>query len=114
MSEGRSDKKFCCEKCRNNFNNHKKSLENTFRMQANRMLDKNYSILKELSARGIRSISLQAAIELGFNKNYATSVVHRKTYLEYSCFGISYRISESRIFNIHQLELYLRNHKLQK
>ena len=46
--------------------------------------------------------------------NYATAMFRNEKITDYNCYDIGYRISPSRIFKIHQLELSLQNHKMKK
>ncbi|MBN2521295.1 MAG: hypothetical protein JXB17_12355, partial [Bacteroidales bacterium] len=49
---GRSDKKFCCDQCRNIFNNRLNSNLNNYMRNINNVLRKNRRILAELNPNG--------------------------------------------------------------
>lgn len=98
---GRTDKKFCDRRCKNNYHN---SLAKDTRLLRNRIitaLSSNYRILETLLDSGRTSIALEDLAAMGFNPVYTTS--HRKgrhKHEEYSCFDIRYNQSSSKIFNL--------------
>ena len=76
---GRIDKKFCCDACRNSFNNRvNKDSKNLIRNTNNR-LRKNYRILEGLNPNKKTKTSRAKLIEKGFDFNYFTSIYTTKT-----------------------------------
>ena len=71
---GRIDKKFCSDHCRNTFNNERYSSRNAFVQKVNRVLRKNYSILKELNKTGETKVSRSLLLQEGFDFNYFTGI----------------------------------------
>lgn len=97
---GRSDRKFCCSKCKNNYNNRRIRTSRAAHRRIQSALEKNYELLTRLCRAKISSLMLSEAILLGFNPEYATG--HRKVRgrEEYNCFEIKYCLSANRIYNI--------------
>ncbi|MBQ2351244.1 MAG: hypothetical protein II394_03420, partial [Bacteroidales bacterium] len=46
--DGRADKKFCCDQCRNTYNNQLKQEDNSLTYKTNRLLKKNRQILADM------------------------------------------------------------------
>ena len=85
---GRSDKKFCCDSCRNTFNNRRNREKNRVLIKTNNRLIRNYRLLKKLLKRqedGL--ISREALLDIGFEfglvTRFYTSVKGIKTYFLY-------------------------------
>ncbi|PSG90188.1 hypothetical protein [Aurantibacter aestuarii] len=75
---GREDKKFCCDGCRNTYNNrNNKDAVNLIR-NTNNALRKNWRILEELNPDQKTKVSKQQLSLLGFNFNYFTSIYTTK------------------------------------
>lgn len=76
--QGRIDKKFCSDACRNSYNNRfNKDSKNLIRNTNNR-LRKNYRILEQLNPNKKIKISRGKLIEKGFDFNYFTSIYTTK------------------------------------
>ncbi len=71
---GRSDKKFCSDHCRNNYNNRINKDVNSFVRNVHTLLRKNRKVLSDLYASGKRKIHIDALIVSGFNFNFITQV----------------------------------------
>lgn len=69
---GRVDKKFCSDQCRNSFNNHRYSNENVMIQKVNRLIKKNYHILKQLNKDGKTKVKRSKLLQEGFDFNYFT------------------------------------------
>ncbi|WP_445383316.1 hypothetical protein [Robiginitalea sp. IMCC43444] len=85
---GRSDKKFCCDSCRNTFNNRRNREKNRVLLKTNNRLRRNYRLLKKLLKHqedGL--ISREALLDIGFDfgsvTRHYTSVNGIKTYFLY-------------------------------
>ncbi|MCC6252506.1 MAG: hypothetical protein IT238_08600 [Bacteroidia bacterium] len=78
---GRSDKKFCNDQCRNNYNNKLSSTTNSEIRYINNILRKNRRILEEIADNdeGKAKISLTKLNEKGFNFKYFTHIYQTKT-----------------------------------
>lgn len=69
---GRTDKKFCNDQCRNNFNNQLNSDSSALVRRINNTLRKNRRILSDLNPSGKTSVHKEKLINQGFNFNYYT------------------------------------------
>lgn len=89
--KGRSDKKFCDDQCRNNFNNHRNSESSAYVRHVNAILRKNRKIMEENNPFGKCTIHKNKLIENGFNFNYFTSTyTTRKGQTYYFCYEYGY------------------------
>jgi hypothetical protein len=70
---GRSDKKFCNDHCRNEFNNNLNSDENNLMRRVNHALRKNRRILIEFQSLNKTRVPQQELLAAGFDFNYCTS-----------------------------------------
>ena len=77
--KGRSDKKFCSDYCRNQYNNSLNRDENNYVRNINNILRKNRRILSELNPEGKISVHKNKILEKGFNFNYFTNIYTTKT-----------------------------------
>ena len=71
---GRVDKKFCSDQCRNTFNNERYSSDNVLVQKVNRLLKKNYSILKTLNTSGKTKVKRTKLLQEGFDFNHFTGI----------------------------------------
>lgn len=71
---GRTDKKFCDDGCRNNFNNQQNSVANKEMRGINRILKRNRTILLALLPAGMNQVivSKENLLLEGFNFRYST------------------------------------------
>lgn len=69
---GRSDKKFCDDACRSNYNNHKQRKDSAAIRKINSILKQNRTILKSLNPDGKAKISKKTLQNEGFNFTYFT------------------------------------------
>jgi len=70
--KGRSDKKFCDDQCRSNYNNQLKSNDESFLKQINQVLRKNRIILSRHNPQGKTKIKREVLLSKGFNFEYHT------------------------------------------
>lgn len=90
---GRADKKFCSDQCRNSFNNRINSDNNNFMRNVNNILRKNRRILAELTPAGQGKATLHKdkVVEQGFNFGFHThTYVTRKGTTYYFCYEYGY------------------------
>ena len=104
--KGRSDKRFCNDSCRNNFNGRKRRDEqvrlNEQTPEIFRIIKKNYQLLKackppQLDSNGYIFGPLSEMLELGFDPKFCTSVLERDGETWKFCFECGFRISEGYI-----------------
>jgi len=91
--KGRSDKKFCDDSCRNNYNNELKSISNNQIRNVNNALGKNRRILEELLTEGKEMVKTtqEKLLQKGFLFKYVTHLYTTKegrTY--YYCYEYGY------------------------
>lgn len=90
---GRSDKKFCDDYCRNNYNNQLKSKSNNQVRNINNALLKNRRILLEIFPGGeeMVKVSKDKLIEKGFQFKYMThQYTNKKGNVYFFCYETGY------------------------
>jgi len=106
---GRSDKKFCSDQCRNNYNNRINRESNNYVRNVHGLLRKNRRILCDLYAEGKRVLHKDALFALGYNFNFFTHVIKTREGLSYHyCFEYGYREKDDEY-----VELAYNNHYLE-
>ena len=70
--KGRTDKKFCDDLCRSNFNNRLKASDNSFLRQVNNILRKNREILRLKNPDGKIKVKKDVLLRKDFNFSYYT------------------------------------------
>ena len=101
---GRSDKRFCSIGCKNAYNNRRAKSLREYRNSIMKSISRNYEILEMLLREKISTISLDEIGRLGFELECVTG--HRAgKHNEYACYDIRYFRSETKIFNIHRVEV---------
>ena len=89
--KGRSDKKFCDDQCRNNYNNKLKIEDSSVVKQINSILKKNRMILQKLNPDGKLKINRDKLVRLGFNFSYFTHIYETyKGAVYYFCYEYGY------------------------
>jgi len=71
--QGRRDKKFCDDQCRNAYNNELRRDSTNAMRNVNNLLKKNYRILAGLDPAQKRLVSISELQQQGFNFTYFTS-----------------------------------------
>jgi hypothetical protein len=91
--KGRTDKKFCNDYCRNNYNNQLKSTSNNLVRNTNHALGKNRRILESIIPDGeeMFKIKKETMINMGYLFKYSTHVyVNKKGSVYYYCYDYGY------------------------
>ena len=97
--EGRVDKKFCSDQCRNTYNNRQNADANNFVRNINFILRKNRRILEELNPEGKAKVKREQLITKGFNFSYHTNIFSTKTGKDYVfCYDQGYLPIEDDYF----------------
>lgn len=89
--EGRIDKKFCSDQCRNTYNNRLNSNSNNYVRKVNYILRKNLRILTKFNPNGKSKVTKAQLAREGFNFDYFTNIYQTKqgkTY--YFCYEQGY------------------------
>ena len=76
---GREDKKFCCDCCRNSYNNKINKDTNNYMRNINNKLRKNYRILSELNANKKTKTTRAKLLDKGFDFEFYTNQLQTKT-----------------------------------
>ena len=88
---GRADKKFCSDLCRNAYNNKLNSDHVNYVRNINNILRKNRRIIEDLLPEETAKVSQQKLIDKGFNFNYYTNITTTKTGKNYTfCYEFGY------------------------
>ena len=103
ISYGRSDKKFCCEDCKNRHHNHKTRSSRSVKRKIVSALERNYDILEGFVKAGEETVKLSEVMALGFNPGYATSFRKVGHHQMYECFDITYVMTASRLCAISKI-----------
>lgn len=88
---GRADKKFCSDQCRNSHNNRLNSDDNNFMRNVNNILRKNRRIMMDVCVNGKITMHKDKVLEMGFHFGYFTHFKHTRngtTY--YYCYEYGY------------------------
>ncbi|NEU07590.1 hypothetical protein GZH53_04620 [Flavihumibacter sp. R14] len=80
---GRSDKKFCDDQCRSNYNNRQLSESTSYMRQVNSILKRNRRIMEELNPDGKIKISRKKLLIKGFNFEYFTNIYQTQSGKKY-------------------------------
>ncbi|HVX24905.1 MAG TPA: hypothetical protein VHB70_01085 [Parafilimonas sp.] len=89
---GRSDKKFCDDYCRNNYNNQLKANTNNYVRKINNALGKNRRILEEVLPDGdMHKTTKQKLLHAGFLFKYIThTYTNKKGNTYFFCYDYGY------------------------
>lgn len=90
---GRSDKKFCDDYCRNNYNNNLRRVSNNLVRNINNSLSKNRRILERLIPRNkeFAKVHKTKLTEEGFHFKYAThTYTNKKGDIYFFCYDLGY------------------------
>jgi hypothetical protein len=96
--KGRSDKKFCDDYCRNNYNNHLKADSNNYVRNINNALRKNRRILEELlpPTEGMVKVFKEKLLNQGFQFKYIThTYINKKGNTYYFCYEYGYLLLDN-------------------
>lgn len=106
--EGRVDKKFCCDQCRNTYNNRLHKDYNNLMRNINNILRKNRRILQEFANRKKLKVKRSTLIQKGFDFNYMTNTYTTqkgKTYI--FCYDIGYMVLDDTTVGIFERKDYV-------
>jgi hypothetical protein len=98
---GRSDKKFCDDYCRNNYNNQLKADDNNYVRNVNNILRKNRRILKEIihTNEEMAKTNRERLTNSGFQFKYFThTYTNRKGNTYFFCYEYGYLPLENDFF----------------
>lgn len=101
---GRTDKKYCCERCRNRHHNSMMKDSRAFRRRTLSILSRNYNILEEFAKSGIRSVDISDLLQRGFVPGVVTSYRKVRKHDVYCCFDIKYIMTETRVYGMSKIQ----------
>jgi len=105
---GRTDKKFCSDQCRNNYNNRLNRDTNNFIRNVHGLLRKNRRILADLYEEGKYRIHKDALFALGYNFSFFTHVIETSNGIKYHyCFEYGYRETGEDFIELNQNSQYI-------
>jgi predicted nucleic acid-binding Zn ribbon protein len=105
---GRSDKKFCSDQCRNNYNNRLNRDQNNYVRNVHAQLRRNRRILSDLLDDGHHRIHRDALIAQGYNFTFFTHLVETKDGLRWSyCFEYGFREAGKGYLELQKSSSYL-------
>ena len=88
---GRADKKYCSDQCRNSHNNRLNSDNNNFMRNVNNILRKNRRVLADLTPDGKITVLKDKVLDLGYNFGYFThTYITQKNTTYYFCYEYGY------------------------
>jgi hypothetical protein len=105
---GRTDKKFCSDQCRNNYNNRLNRDSNNFVRNVHGMLRKNRRILSDLFEDGKIKVHKDALFAMGYNFSFFTHVIETSNGSKYHyCFEFGYREAGDDFLELSRNDQYL-------
>lgn len=104
MAYGRSDRKFCSDRCRDRHHYELTKKRKRFVQKVTNALSRNYQILEELLDSGVVSAPLGDLVSAGFNPAFVTSHHRVAKHDEYTCYDIRYVMTATRIFRISKIQ----------
>jgi len=104
---GRAGKKFCSEKCKNEWHNITTKRSRLARGRIITALSHNHSLLEKAVREGMLSIDLMTLENMGFRPDYMTGYTPGRNGAAGTCrcFDISYCRSATRVYKIRKEEL---------
>ncbi len=105
---GRSDKKFCSDQCRNNYNNRLNRDQNNYVRNVHAQLRRNRKVLSDLFEDGHHRIHRDALFALGYNFTFFTHLVETSEGQRWSyCFEYGFRETGEGYLELMKSSAYL-------
>lgn len=105
---GRSDKKFCSDQCRNNYNNRLSRDQNNYVRNVHSQLRRNRKILADIFEEGHHRIHRDALMAQGFNFIFLTHLVETTGGQRWSyCFEYGYREEDNGYLDLKMNNSYM-------
>lgn len=99
--QGRTDKKFCSDECRIAFHNKFYREKNKEVIRINKILKRNYSILKYISRNFEGKCTIKKLFEAGFSFDFMTSVGNcGRNKIKMYCYDLEYSINKEGVVTI--------------
>lgn len=108
LFDGRADKRFCCDQCRNTYNNRQHQDYNNSMRRINNILRKNRRLLAELNPKGKTKVKRSVLLEKGFNFDYLTNIYQTKSGSLYKfCYDQGYLELDGDLITIVERQEYV-------
>ena len=105
---GRTDKKFCSDQCRNNYNNRLNRDSSNFMRNVHGLLRKNRRILADLYNDGRLKVHKDALFALGYNFSFFTHIIESSGGQKFQyCFEYGYSEIGDDFIELKQNSQYL-------
>lgn len=105
---GRTDKKFCSDQCRNDYNNRLNRDSNNFVRNVHGLLRKNRRILSDLYSEGKVRVHKDALFAMGYNFSFFTHIIETSQgYKFHYCFEYGYRETGDDFLELKQNSQYI-------
>jgi hypothetical protein len=105
---GRTDKKFCSDQCRNNYNNRLNRDTNNYVRNVHGLLRRNRRILADLYLEEKRKVHRDALIALGYNFSFFTHIIENSRGNRFIyCFEYGYSEIGNDFLELNQNSKYL-------
>ena len=101
---GRTDKKFCSDRCKNKHHNDMAKAGRIARHKVIKLIDRNYEILDELIRSGTDAAGLTDLVAAGFVPGMVTSYRRSGRHDVYTCYDIKYIMTSTRLFSIMKIQ----------
>ena len=106
--QGRKDKKFCNDSCRNNYNNRMNSDSSSLIKNINRILKKNRRIIEQLNPSGKARVRKSKLLSSGFNFSYHTNTyTTQKGSTYYFCYDKGYLSMDNEFYTLVNRQNYI-------
>jgi len=106
--KGRSDKKFCSDQCRNNYNNRLNRTSTNLVRNVHGLLRKNRKILSDLYLDGKTKVHKDALFALGYNFGFFTHYIEITGGTKHHyCFEYGLRETEGNYIELNQNSSYV-------
>lgn len=101
---GRTDKKFCSDRCKAKHHNDMAKAGKAFRNKIIGLINRNYEILDGLLCAGMDSSDLIDLMSQGFMPEIATSYRRSGKHDLYACYDIKYIMTRTRLYSIMKIK----------
>ena len=105
MYGGRPDRKYCCESCKNRYNNKRAQSIRNLKLRVRNSLEKNYDILSALVKENVTRIDRAELAMKGFRPEFVTSHTRTPRHDCCCCYDIAYCLTPTRLIHLRRLSL---------
>ncbi len=102
----RTDRKFCCSKCKDTYHNKYRLKDRKHIQRTNRILEKNHRILRTLHENKIKEIEINELKVLGYSIDYVTSFTKTRYKTVLCCYDMQFYYSGSKLKNLTKLRCF--------